>query len=224
MKVRVLFQNGGFKIFPPEAREQFANFCTNNAGLEGYMLFNTGGSYVNDKGITENENVLKGCFNCVTCDPSMFNCVSSTEYKNKPREQFKAKDNRTTDWSKTDELGNKIQCTDGNLTIQINGEDKIRHIGFIEAGVYYKGIPTSLHRGHKFTKKDSYGINYDVVQRVDKVVLNTYEGCFEILTETIKNKDIMFFKKQGFELQYIVPKSKMKSIDYKSIKINRKIT
>ena len=114
----------------------------------------------------------------------------------------------------TDNLNNKITCIGGKVIVKLANEKYTRRIGIISReGDYIKGYPNKLNpKKHKFRINDGWGVNYNVVQKLNDeayIYLHTINKSLRIKVSDIKtNKDsIKKFAKKGFEIQYIIPEN-----------------
>lgn len=124
-------------------------------------------------------------------------------------------------YAKTDDAGNALYFVvneiegrpeSGEIHLQLAGEKKTRRIGhysFADRTLFVKRDPAlHLHR-----KTSSYGFNYAILKETDLFQIQTIKlrdtatkslYCFPAAI-VFEYGRILYFKQQGFELQYFVP-------------------
>lgn len=114
-------------------------------------------------------------------------------------------------FNEIDEIGNKLTCIDGKLSLFLSNERRARSIGsfrkgskvdfFYEKFEYHKDV---------FRANDSWGINYNVLEKLPDnsgIIVKTRERTYKISKKkALEAGSFLWFKEQGLERRFFIPR------------------
>ena len=111
-----------------------------------------------------------------------------------------------------DKWNNRFHCKNGNITLQLKSESRIRNIGeiiIVNSLTIYKMIKELTKPEREidiFRKTNSWSIPIEIFNKVDGIEFTTERFSYKVLTSKVKN-DVNYFAfiKSGYEGKIYVP-------------------